>query len=844
MELEKISKCFYINLDRREDRKKHIQKTLPFYAERASAFDAQTENLTPEIKKIFGDSLNILSKGAVACFMSHYRLWKKLSMDNDAKNYLILEDDVVFEKGFSSFWNNAFSKNIPKEYFLIYLGGCQPWNKKQYHNVTQPHNPCFNNIKSNTLFSKKPSFFWHMTTCSYIMSKQAAIMACQYIEQFGADKAVDFFLLKFFEKNKMFSAPHLIFHLSPLMSHQLHEEGDNFEIDKKSDIQNDGEKFEDINIPKIIHQTWKDDAPKKNLSKIWKNKNPSHTYFFYTDNDIADIIEKNFSEKIFKCYSRLIAGAAKADFFRYCILYLKGGIYCDIDFLPIEPFSSFIKKEHEIIVCTDQYGLFNAFIATKPNNPFFLELIEKICNNIEQGLHRKGAFAIMKLSACTILKDHFCEFFSKNKSKPNSRLILKHNTETSGEDYIELDQKKIITCQNLLECQERQASNGEHYTKVPELYSLGLTKIIHHSWKTKDIPYSLYRKKWIDSWKNKNPEWEYNLWTDKDNRNLIKEHYPKYLKLYDSYKRSIQRADMSRLFYMHKFGGLYTDLDFICLKPMEEILDPSKINLGIQEGPENYLPNALMYSPPGEGFWMDCAEKLKDYMHDSKGKYNQTEHSTGPCFLYNCYKQIKPNNCVIHEPKVFYPISWANDGSAANNTVSEDVMENPSKHFPDSFAVTFWSSGWIDRSSKKPNNKKTNVIWQSMGGKNNCYERDWIMEILSGIEANHIDDENREFAAENSIVIYSDMFSSDINRYPESMHEKWKQNQLQQKKYFDKFKNFKNCILFHLSDEHTQAETSHYKYFKHIFRNYYRKDVDQENVTFIPLGYKKDFNNE
>ena len=55
MELEKISKCFYINLDRREDRKKHIQKTLPFYAERVSAFDAQTENLTPEIKKIFGE---------------------------------------------------------------------------------------------------------------------------------------------------------------------------------------------------------------------------------------------------------------------------------------------------------------------------------------------------------------------------------------------------------------------------------------------------------------------------------------------------------------------------------------------------------------------------------------------------------------------------------------------------------------------------------------------------------------------------------------------------------------------------------------------------------------------
>ena len=86
------------------------------------------------------------------------------------------------------------------------------------------------------------------------------------------------------------------------------------------------------------------------------------------------------------------------------------------------------------------------------------------------------------------------------------------------------------------------------------------------------------------------------------------------------------------------------------------------------------------------------------------------------------------------------------------------------------------------------------------------------------------------------------MFSSNINRYPQSIHKKWKHIQSQQQKYFDKFKNFKNCILFHLSDEHTQANTSHYKYFKHVFRNYYRKDVDQENVTFIPLGYGRGFN--
>ena len=71
-----------------------------------------------------------------------------------------------------------------------------------------------------------------MTTCSYIISKQAAIILCQYFEQSKINKCVDFLLLRFFEKNELFCSPNSIYHLNPLMAHQLHEEGDNIELDK------------------------------------------------------------------------------------------------------------------------------------------------------------------------------------------------------------------------------------------------------------------------------------------------------------------------------------------------------------------------------------------------------------------------------------------------------------------------------------------------------------------------------------------------------------------------------------------------------------------------------------
>ena len=111
--LNKISKCFFINLDRRTDRLDHINKTLPFYAKKFSAIDAKSLTLNNETKRLFKSCLDKLTKAEIACSLSHYKLWKQLTLDASAENYLILEDDVVFKDGFVSFWNEAFSKEMP-----------------------------------------------------------------------------------------------------------------------------------------------------------------------------------------------------------------------------------------------------------------------------------------------------------------------------------------------------------------------------------------------------------------------------------------------------------------------------------------------------------------------------------------------------------------------------------------------------------------------------------------------------------------------------------------------------------------------------------------------------------
>ena len=101
--------------------------------------------------------------------------------------------------------------------------------------------------------------------------------------------------------------------------------------------------------------------------------------------------------------------------------------------------------------------------------------------------------------------------------------------------------------------------------------SCEVPKLIHQTWKSSkvDAPHVKNVRSWIE----KNPGWEYRLWTDSDIRLLVARRFPDYLEMFDSYPLQIQRADMFRYFVMYEYGGVYADMDFEALIPLSEILD-------------------------------------------------------------------------------------------------------------------------------------------------------------------------------------------------------------------------------------------------------------------------------
>ena len=144
-------------------------------------------------------------------------------------------------------------------------------------------------------------------------------------------------------------------------------------------------------IPKVIYQTWKTKHLHENVQKIRDNiqaLNPEYTMELYDDHEMETFIRINFSPFIYDCYKQLNVGAAKADFWRYCVLYIHGGVYLDMDSEITRPLDELISPTDTCIITREgNPGVFNNwFMIFEKQHPILLKTIQKCCHNIVHSL--------------------------------------------------------------------------------------------------------------------------------------------------------------------------------------------------------------------------------------------------------------------------------------------------------------------------------------------------------------------------------------------------------------------------------------------------------------------------
>ena len=138
-------------------------------------------------------------------------------------------------------------------------------------------------------------------------------------------------------------------------------------------------------IPKIIHQTHESEnlsLENYTASEIISQMNPEYIYKFYNSKQRKDYIKKNFGEEsiIYKCYQKLKPNTYKSDLFRWCVLYIDGGIYIDCKSMTIVPFRNFIPPKSSMALFWDPYPrrISTGFLSSVPKNPIVKDMIDLI----------------------------------------------------------------------------------------------------------------------------------------------------------------------------------------------------------------------------------------------------------------------------------------------------------------------------------------------------------------------------------------------------------------------------------------------------------------------------------
>ena len=125
-----------------------------------------------------------------------------------------------------------------------------------------------------------------------------------------------------------------------------------------------------------------------NLSKqlkqnveILKRQNPEFNYYLYDDEMCRNFIKNNFDKDVLYSFDKLKHKSHKTDLWRYCILYINGGIYLDINITyKCNNNFSLINLTNKEYYTKD---IHNTLLICMPNSELLFKSIQLIIENIK-----------------------------------------------------------------------------------------------------------------------------------------------------------------------------------------------------------------------------------------------------------------------------------------------------------------------------------------------------------------------------------------------------------------------------------------------------------------------------
>ena len=198
-------------------------------------------------------------------------------------------------------------------------------------------------------------------------------------------------------------------------------------------------------IPKFIYKTASfkfTNIPQKMLEAFREIllHSPDYLIIYFDDNDCDDFIREYFPQ-YFNDYNQVVPGAFRSDIFRLLILYQYGGIYSDAGQIFLKNIDEILEKNNDlIIVGTNALGIFNAFIASKPNNEIISNMIVQVMYNVHYRVYNNdllditGPLALSKALNKFLERDELKIIELGNHIFKNNKVLI-HILEIEDNDY-------------------------------------------------------------------------------------------------------------------------------------------------------------------------------------------------------------------------------------------------------------------------------------------------------------------------------------------------------------------------------------------------------------------------
>lgn len=155
----------------------------------------------------------------------------------------------------------------------------------------------------------------------------------------------------------------------------------------------------DGRIPRLLWQT--SSLTPETIPDLLKDFARGYDRNVLNDDACRHFLKAHFPEIVLTTFDGFQRGAHKADLWRYCVLYVHGGVYMDIKTVPLRPLSKIFVSDNcwYTCLCHAKTCIYQGLIATPAKNDIFLRLIEHcVANPVPSHYHLFTEFMLEEIT--------------------------------------------------------------------------------------------------------------------------------------------------------------------------------------------------------------------------------------------------------------------------------------------------------------------------------------------------------------------------------------------------------------------------------------------------------------